>query len=214
MVSSTSLLLCCGRSKSTYLPRESRIDKGRDRSRRTLRLVRILARLVLDVRTFVGELLPHILLAPAELRSVDRDEQALDSALLGVLDNLARDVTVLVDIQLHELDLTRFRRVDDLVERARGQSRNHLVGGIVDETDACELGHLDTTHLNDPLFGSGPSWILLTVGMSELAERSRSDVNGWQSNRVIMSSNHTESTLIRPKTHAESSTGMQASDAR
>jgi len=80
----------------------------------------------LNVRSFVGKLLTHILLSSTELRGIDSDEQSLDTSFLGVLNNLAGDFTILVDVELHELNLARLGGIDNLVERARCERGNHL----------------------------------------------------------------------------------------
>lgn len=48
-----------------------------------------------------------------------------DATLLGVLDDLLSLLTILVDIELHELRLPINSRVDNLVERA-GRERGDL----------------------------------------------------------------------------------------
>ena len=88
-------------------PSETHADRARD----ALVLLDLLALLHLRTRVVVDGLHAHVLLAPAKLRRVDGDEQALHAARLCVLHILARDLAVPVDVQLQEERLVGRRRV-------------------------------------------------------------------------------------------------------
>lgn len=105
-------------------PGEGGVDEGGDGAGGALRRVRLVA--VLDAGPLVDELGAHVLLAAAELRGVDGDEEGLAAPRLGVPHDALRDGPVRVHVQLQPLDLLAPRRVDDLVERARRQRRDHL----------------------------------------------------------------------------------------
>lgn len=106
------------------LPAERGVDEAGDGARGSLRCVCFLARL--DIAPLVGELGAHVLLAAAELGRVDGDEESLAAAGLGVLDYFARDLAVLVHVELQPLDLVASLGVDDFVKRARRERGNHL----------------------------------------------------------------------------------------
>ena len=60
----------------------------------------------------------HILLTTSELRSVDGDEETLDTTGFGMLDVLPGDFAVAVDVELEEEVLARRGIVDDIIEGA------------------------------------------------------------------------------------------------
>ena len=64
----------------------------------------------------------------SQLRGIDSDEQRLNTALLSMLHDALRDLAILVNIQLKELDLIRLSRIDKFVKRARRKS-GYLQGG-------------------------------------------------------------------------------------
>ena len=68
------------------------------------------------------------LLPASQLRGIDSDEQRLNTALLSMLHDALRDLAILVNIQLKELDLIRLSRIDKFVKRARRKS-GYLQGG-------------------------------------------------------------------------------------
>ena len=105
-------------------PGEGRVDEAGDGAGGALAGVGLAARL--HAAAAVGELGAHVLLAAAQLRGVDGDEQPLAAAALGVLDDAARDLAVAVDVELQPLDLVAAAGVDDLVEGARRQRGDHL----------------------------------------------------------------------------------------
>lgn len=177
-------------------PAERSTDERTDSPRGSLRLVD--GRVLLDVRSVVAELLSHILLTSTELGGVDGDEESLDSTSLGLPterirasqrmdggrgregmsapDNLLRDVAVLVDVELHPLGLSRYSSIDNLVERARGESRNHLGSELINQR--CPIGESqDGTHLDDTGLSSCPGQVLLSVRVSELSKSGCGDVD-------------------------------------
>lgn len=58
----------------------------------------------------------HILLTTTKLRSVDGDEESLDTTLLSMLNVFLGDFSVPVDVQLDEEGLCWRSRIDDLVK--------------------------------------------------------------------------------------------------
>nr|POF04100.1 hypothetical protein CFP56_21855 [Quercus suber] len=144
-----------GEEPGDVAPLQRRVDEGGDGARGALRPVDRVAARVLHVGPDVGELRAHVLLAPPELRRVDGDEEALAAALLGVLDDAFGDVAVLVDVELQPLHLVALLGVDDLVEGARGEGGDHL---------------------DDIVLLRGARQHDFTLGVPELAERGRGDV--------------------------------------
>lgn len=82
----------------------------------------ILALLYLSVGGLVDLLHAHVLLATAQLRSIDGDEETLDATRLSVLHILPGDLAVAVDVELDEELLVVYCGVDDLIEGARCES--------------------------------------------------------------------------------------------
>ena len=102
--------------------------------------------LLLHAAGGAGILESHVALASAELWCVYSHEEALASALLGVLDDASGDFAVLVDVELQPLHLSlpvsvpvpvpvraavdinidNSRRVNNLIKPTRRQGRNHL----------------------------------------------------------------------------------------
>jgi hypothetical protein len=115
------------------------------------------ARVFLRRRPVGLELLAHVLLAPAELRRVDGDEERLRATTLRLLHELVRDRAVAVHVQLEEERLAGRARAEDLLHRARCERRDHL-------HDAVPRRRARQRHL--------------AVRVSEPAERGRGDVHG------------------------------------
>ena len=108
-ITRVSTAFCQYKERNTY----------RDRAGDALVFLHVLLVLLhLSARVVVDELHAHVLLAAAELRRIDGDEEALDATLLRVLHVLARDLAVAVHVQLEEEDLSGRRGVKDVVERA------------------------------------------------------------------------------------------------
>lgn len=105
-------------------PAQGRVDEGRYGTRGALGVIRLGA--LLHVTTRVSELEAHVLLATAQLRRINSDEETLAAAALGGLDDALGDGAVLVDVELQPLDLISLPGVDELVERARGERGDHL----------------------------------------------------------------------------------------
>lgn len=106
------------------LPAERRVDKGRDGAGGALARVRLFA--LLHVAALFVKLAAHVLFAASEHGRIDGNEEALAAAGLGMLDNFAGNVTILVDVELQPLDLVAAPGVDNLVKGARGECGDHL----------------------------------------------------------------------------------------
>ena len=166
-----------------------------DRARDALVLLDLVALLHLRARVLVDDLHAHVLLAAAQLRRVDGDEQALDAARLRVLHVLARDLAVPVHVQLQEERLARRRGVQDVVEGARGERRDLQVSaengiggdGRQHSTSASVVtltgGGEGTYHLDDAGLRCRARESELALGVSELA-KSRRGLSGTLSDRT------------------------------
>ena len=66
----------------------------------------------------------HILLTTSELRSVDGDEETLDTTCFGMLDVLPGDFSVAINVELEEEVLARCGVVDDIIEGTGGKGSN------------------------------------------------------------------------------------------
>lgn len=146
-----------GLEPGDVFPGEGGVDEGGDGAGGALGAVDVVAAAGLDAGALVGELGAHVLLAAAELGRVDRDEEALAAAGFGVLDDAVGDVAVAVDVQLQPLHLVATLGVDDVVERARRQRRDHLHHVVI-------VGRPRQHHL--------------TFGVTQLAECGRRHVEG------------------------------------
>ena len=145
-----------------------------------------MALLHLRARALVDDLHAHVLLAAAQLRRVDGDEQALDAARLRVLHVLARDLAVPVHVQLQEERLAGRCGVQDVVERARGERRDlwvsaeNGIGRWASALDICPVRDTDrrrggngTYHLDDAGLRCRAREGELALGVSKLAQGCR-----------------------------------------
>ena len=84
--------------------------------------------------------------------------------------------SILVDVKLHELDLSRKGSVDNLVEGARSEGRNHLDDtGLMAGATRNQRAYPGTKAETD--LSSSPSQILFSIGVTQLSEGSSGTVD-------------------------------------